>query len=124
MIKYFFIWCGAYSGFRGLKHSVAHFMDFHCGDLTPCLLKKSTRPGISMCDLFLTYLTEHIFFFLAHYCNNRMLVNNCILEVPSSYIICVNADQLLLIIHAVALLDTLCFSRRLVLFIDTVYIGL
>ena len=52
-------------------------------------LKKNARPGISVRDLFLTYLTEHILFFLAHYCNNRMSVNNCILEVPSFYIICI-----------------------------------
>ena len=49
--------------------------------------KYFARPGISVCDLFLAYLTEHILFFLTHYCDNRMSVNSCILELPSSFII-------------------------------------
>ena len=35
------------------------------------------------------YIGRFILFFLVHYCNNRIPVNNCILEVPSSYIICI-----------------------------------
>ena len=72
-----------------LKHSVVCFMVPHCGDLTPCISRKFARLGILVCDLYLTYHTEHILIFLAHYCNNRISVGNCILEVPNFFIICI-----------------------------------
>ena len=53
-------------------------------------------------------------------CINMILL----LMTDTSLLTIVNADQRLLIIPAIALLDTLCFSRHLVLFIDTVYIGI
>ena len=48
----------------------------HRGDLTPCLSRKFARLGILVCDLYLTYHTEHILIFLAHYCNNCTSVSN------------------------------------------------
>ena len=47
------------------------------------------RLGILVCDLYLTYHTEHILIFLALYCNNRISVSNCILEAPNFFIICI-----------------------------------
>ena len=38
-------------------------MDLHCGDLSPCLSRKFGRLGILVCDLYLTYHTEHILIF-------------------------------------------------------------
>ena len=72
-----------------LKLSVGRFMVPHCRDLTSCLSIKFARLGILVCDLYLTYHTEHILIFLAHYCNNRISVSNCILEVPNFFIICI-----------------------------------
>ena len=57
--------------------------------LTPYLSRKFARLGILVCDLYLTYHTEHILIFLAHYCNNRISVSNCILEAPNFFIICI-----------------------------------
>ena len=58
----------------------------NCGDLTPCLSRKFARLGILVCDLYLTYHTEHILIFLAHYCNNRISVSNCILEASAQFL--------------------------------------
>ena len=65
------------------------FYGSHCGDLTHYLSRKFARLGILVCDLYLTYHTEHILIFLALYCNNRISVSNCILKAPNFFIICI-----------------------------------
>ena len=59
-----------------------------------------------MCDLFLTYHTEHKLIFLSYYCNNRISVNNCNLEAPNFFIICI----ILLIVQCIV---QTCFMNSL-----------
>ena len=51
--------------------------------------KICTTWNIGVRSIFNLYHTEHILIFLAHYCNNRISVSNCILEVPNFFIICI-----------------------------------
>ena len=100
-------------------------MDPHCGDLTSSFSNKNARPGILMCDLFLSCHTEHILLSLAHYCNNRISVNNCLLEAPSIFIICIifvivlcrHASLTPFTIHIQLLVQRLLISEPNIIFI-------
>ena len=81
----------------------------HCGDLTPYLSRKFARLGILVCDLYLTYHTEHILIFLAHYCNNRISVCNCILPCADKTLYFQNfQNEFFCIIHISLSFSILC----------------
>ena len=81
--------CSSFIGYvNKLKANFGYLQPFVLGNLfkTFCcsfLSRQFARLGILVCDLYLTYHTEHILIFLAHYCNNRISMTNCILEAPN-----------------------------------------